>query len=280
MQSNHVTRAQVSEFEAQLRREEKSAATIEKYVRYANAFLRFLGGRPLTKESAIAYKEWVSASYTACGANGMLAAVNSFFAFLKRADCRLRPLKVQRGLFLPPERELTRSDLERLLHAAQSQGKLRIALVMQTIFATGIRVGELRFITVEAARRARADVRFKGKTRTVFLTEKICGKLLKYAKQNGVLNGPVFVSAGKRPLDRSNIWAEMKRLCRGANVEEERVFPHNLRHLFARTYYESIPNLAELADLMGHSDVNTTRIYTATTGAELQKRLDRLNLVT
>jgi integrase len=266
-------------FSAHLRRAEKSPATVEKYARGARMLAAWLGG-PLTREAALAWKETLTAGHTAAGANGLLAALNSLVEFLSRPEMKVKLFRVQRRIFAARERELTRSDLDRLLQAADRLGKARLRLVMQTLFATGIRVSELRFITVGAVARGRAEIRLKGKTRTILIPTQLCRLLSQYAGAHGVNSGPVFVTRGGRPLDRSNIWTEMKHLCTRAGVAPDKVFPHNLRRLFARVYYRRTPNLAELADLMGHSNVNTTRIYTASTGAEFRRRLDALGLVT
>jgi integrase len=270
---------QLAEFAAHLRREEKAEGTVEKYERYARAFAGFVGDSPLTKELAVEWKQSVAEHYTAVGANGILAAANSLLTYLERTDLKLTRLKVQRKLFVEPERELKRPDFEHLAATAENIGKTRLALVMRTMFATGIRVGELRYITVEAAQTGQAEISLKGKTRTIFLPTKLCELLFDYAKKRKISSGTIFVTKRGNPLDRHAIWSGMKKLAKAAGVLAKKVFPHNLRRLFARTYYENIPNLTELADIMGHSDVNTTRIYTATTGAEFRKRLDSLNLV-
>jgi integrase len=279
MEANTIREEHIRGYRRQLECQEKSPATVAKYTRGARAFADWLGESTLTKEAVIAYKEQLAGRHTAAGGNGALAAVNGLLNFLGRPNLKVKPFKVQRGAFLSPERELGRAEFDRLLQAAERRGKSRLALVMQTIFATGIRVSELRFITVETATCGRAEIRLKGKTRTIILPTKLRQKLKHYAREKGVESGPIFVTRGGKPLDRSNIWHEMKRLCALAKVSAKKVFPHNLRHLFARTYFKKSPNLAELADLLGHSDVNTTRIYTATSGAEYQKRLDALGLV-
>lgn len=266
-------------FSAHLLRAEKSPATVEKYERGARMLAAWLEG-PLTREAALGWKAALAAGRTAAGANGLLAAMNSLAEFLHRPEMKVKLFRIQRRLFAARERELTRPDLDRLLQTADRLGKARLRLVMQTLFATGIRVSELRFITVGAAARGRAEIRLKGKTRTILIPTQLCRLLSQYAGTHGVGSGPVFVTRGGLPLDRSNIWTEMKRLCTRAGVAPDKVFPHNLRRLFARVYYRRTPNLAELADLMGHSNVNTTRIYTASTGAEFRRRLDALGLVT
>jgi integrase len=287
MAQTTIPAGRLEDFAAQLYREEKSTATVEKYLRYARIFIQFTmdGGRwaageaSLTKDAVIAYKAYIAGRYSAVGANGMLAAVNSFLRFLGRAELRVSPLKIQRRLFLSAERVLKRPEFERLVAAAERFGNARMALVLRTMLATGIRVGELPFITVEAARAGQTEIRLKGKIREVFLQPKLCGLLLEYAKRRGVAKGPVFVTRGGKALDRFAVWRGMKALARAAGVEAKKVFPHNLRHLFAWIFYRKIPNLAALADVMGHSDVNTTRIYTAISGAECRRRLESLRLI-
>jgi integrase len=270
-----LTPALLPRFAEHLRHTERSPATVKKYVRYARAFLGFAGGQPLSRDLVLAYKRHTAGRYTAAGANGMIAAVNRFLAFLQRPELKAGLLRVQRRLCVPGERELSRAELDKLVAAANG----RLALVLQTLFATGARVGELPCITVEAAMRGTAEIHLKGKVRTVFLPTKLCRKLLAYAKGRGIASGAVFVTRSGKPLDRSNIWKAMKALCAAAGVLAAKVFPHNLRKLFARTYYARIPSLAELADVLGHSRVDTTRLYTATTGETYRRKLDGLRLI-
>ena len=271
-----ITTDCLREFAAALVRAEKSPATVVKYTRYAAKFARFLGNQPLAKERVLDFKNQLAQNYTAAGANGMLAAVNSLLIFLGVPELRVSLLRVQARIVGVAERELNRAELSRLLNAAQNP---RLYWVMQTLFATGCRVGELRYITVEALRLGCVEVRLKNKTRVVILTRELCRRLLAYAKSVGIRSGSVFVTRSGKPLDRTNIWAEMKRLCAAAKVDPAKVFPHNLRHLFARSYYQKHPNLADLAAILGHSDVNTTRIYTAATPDEFRRKLDKLKLV-
>ena len=209
----------------------------------------------------------------------MLSSLNSFFVFLERHDCRVKTLKIQKQIFAPLERELTRAEYERLLSTAQTLHKQRLYLLMQTVCSTGIRISELHFITVSALYRETAEIRCKGKIRQVFLPKKLCRILLRYAKEQNIRSGPVFVTRGGKPLDRSNVWSEMKKLCEHAGVSKEKVFPHNLRHLFARTYYAQQKDIVRLADVLGHSNINTTRIYTMETGEEHRKQLEKLGLL-
>ena len=257
----------------------KSPATIEKYTRYTKAFILHAGRNPLTKDLVLSFKEYIVSGYTAAGANGVIAAVNSFLSFLGKTELRVKPLRIQRRLFVPREKELSRGEYEKLLSEAERQNKKRLAAVILTLFATGIRVSELQYITTEALAQGHAEIRMKGKTRTIILTGKLCARLHAYAHAQGITSGPIFVTRSGRALDRSNIWKEMKRLCGQARIAAAKVFPHNLRHLFARIYYRKIPDLVGLAGIMGHSDINTTRIYTAATGAECRRRLESLHLV-
>ncbi|MCQ5130458.1 tyrosine-type recombinase/integrase [Butyricicoccus faecihominis] len=270
---------QIEAYLEKLAAAERSAATLSKYRRDLCSFVAFMGDRQLDKTAVVAYKETLTARYAASSVNSMLAAVNGLLAFMERHDCRVRPLKTQRKAFLPPDRELTRKDYLRLLYVASGRRNSRVYLLLQTLGATGIRISELRYITVEAARAGRASVRLKGKTRVVFLPSSLCGALLRYAESKHLTGGPVFITRYGLPMDRSNIWNTMKRLCRSAGVDPHKVFPHNLRHLFARTYYDTDRDLAHLADLLGHSSVDTTRIYTATSGEEQEKRVNALGLV-
>ena len=266
-------------FAAYLRKNEKSPATVEKYRREVGKFLAWLGDREVTRENALQYKEALTRGRAAAGVNGAVAAINCYAAFLGKPECRMKSVKVQRRLFRDESRELDRDEYRRLLAAAKRRGNDRLLLVMETICATGIRVSELKFFTVEAARRGRAEVRNKGKTRTVFLPAKLQKLLLKYARTRGTVAGPVFVTRGGKPLDRSNIWKDMKSLCREAGVEETKVFPHNLRHLFARTFYGLEKDIVRLADILGHASINTTRIYTMESGSEHRRQLDRMRLL-
>ncbi len=209
----------------------------------------------------------------------MLSAVNRLLKFLGREDCRIRFLRAQRKTFREQNRELTRAEYQRFLDTAAEQGQERLGLLMETICATGIRVSELRFFTVEAVRLGRAEVSNKGKNRTVFLPEKLRKALLQYAQAQKIAAGPVFVTRNGKPLDRSNIWHDMKALCREAGVADSKVFPHNLRHLFARTYYALEKDIVRLADILGHSSINTTRIYTMESGAVHRRQLEKMRLV-
>ena len=278
IQKKIITPALICRYESHLQEQEKSAATIEKYVRNLNAAADFQGAE-LDRPLLIAWKEQLSARYAVSSVNGILAAVNGLFAFCDWGELKVKPLKKQRELFCAENRELTRDEYIRLVQAAKENGNERLSLVLQTICGTGIRVSELRCITAEAVRMGRAEVNGKGKRRTVFLPQKLCQLLSKYLKRQRRTTGPVFVTKNGRPLNRSNIWRDMKALCDSANVEPGKVFPHNLRHLFARTYYAMEKDLSRLADLLGHSNVNTTRIYTVESGAVHARQVERMGLV-
>ena len=263
-----------------LRLEEKSAATVEKYLRDVRSFARWLEGREITKERTAAWKtHLVERGYAPASVNAMLSALNGLLDFLELGTCRVKFLKLQRRMFRDDSRDLTRSDYNALTAAAKARGKVRLALLMETICATGIRVSEVRYITVEAARSGQADIALKGKVRTILLPGKLCRKLLKYARQQKTASGEIFLTKSGKPLSRRQIWAEMKRLCLRAGVAPTKVFPHNLRHLFARTFYQATRDVAKLADVLGHSSIETTRIYLISTGAQHRRDLDRLRLV-
>ena len=263
-----------------LRTEERSSGTVEKYLRDVRAFAAWMGGVPVTKELAAGWKEHLHfQGYAPATINSMLAAINGLFHFLGWDGCRVKFLKVQRRLFRDAGRELTRPEYERLLAAARERGRERLALLMETICATGIRVSEVRYITVEAAQWGRAEISLKGKIRTILLPGKLCRKLLKYAKKHKTASGEIFLTKSGKSLSRRQIWAELKRLCRYAGVESSKVFPHNLRHLFATIFYRACKDIARLADVLGHSSIETTRIYLVTSGAEHARQLERLGLV-
>ena len=262
-----------------LSKEEKSAGTIEKYLRDTGAFAAWLGERELTRETASAWKEHLlSMQYAPTTVNSMLASVNTYCAFAG-LNIRIRFLKVQKKMFREPERELTRTEYDRLIETALTSGKVRLALLMETICASGIRVSEVKYITVEAAQYGRATINLKGKVRSILLPGKLCLKLIKYAKKQKIASGEIFLTGSGKSLSRRQIWAEMKRLCKKAGVEESKVFPHNLRHLFASTFYRIYKDIVSLADVLGHSSVDTTRIYLIATGSEHQRLLEKMGLV-
>lgn len=278
MEHRILTQEQVAAFQAYLHREEKSPATQEKYLRDIRFFRVFLQGGEVSKEQVLAYKAALQdRGYAARSINSMLASLNSLFSFLGWQDCRVRSLRLQQQIYCPEEKELTKAEYLRLLEAAR--GNLRLQLVMQTICSTGIRVSELRHFTVEAVRQGEVTVRCKGKTRRILLPEKLKKRLLSYAAKKKLSSGAIFRSSNGSPLSRGCIWEQMKQLCRRAGVEAAKVFPHNLRKLFARTFYGIEKDIAKLADILGHSSINTTRIYIVSTGREHRQKIERLGLL-
>lgn len=280
MDKRRITRERMDSFGRYLSQEERSRGTVEKYLRDVRELAAWLGGREVTKEGLSQWKEVLRDRGRAPATiNGKLAAVNSFLGFLGWTDCRVKALKLQRRLFRETGKELTRQEYGRLVETAKTMGKERLVLLMETICATGIRASEVRYITQEAARTGRAEISLKGKVRTILLPGKLRRKLLQYARKHKIASGELFLTRSGRPLSRKQIWAEMKNLCRGAGVEATKVFPHNLRHLFARRFYEVCRDIVKLADVLGHASMETTRIYLVSTGAEHQRVLERLGLV-
>lgn len=275
-----LTAATCEAFFRHLAAEELAEGTIQKYRRDLANFGAWVGERELTREVAVGWKEQlVRQGYAPATVNSMLAVINRFFKFTGRYDCTVKFLKLQRRLFRDRSRELTETEFRRLVDAAERSGQRRLAMLLETIAATGIRVSEVKYITVDAARRGRAEISLKGKIRTILLPAKLCRKLLKYAAKNGIASGEIFLTEGGRSLGRKQIWAEMKRLCGAAGVEASKVFPHNLRHLFATAFYRVTRDIATLADILGHSSVETTRIYLLSTGEEHLRQLERLGFV-
>lgn len=262
-----------------LRQEERSTNTIEKYARDLKAFIAFLAGSTLDKSAVLRWKDYLTGKYSPASVNSMLAAVNGFLEWIGLTECKVKPIKIQREIFAKPEKELTRDEYIRLIKAAEREQNLRLSLLIQTICATGIRVSELRYITAEALQNCRAVVDCKGKTRTVFLPVALCRILSRYCRKQKIKHGVIFRTRSGKPIDRTNIWRDMKSLCISAGVEPSKVFPHNLRHLFARTYYRLEKDLSRLADLLGHTNINTTRIYTMESGHEHVKQLNHLGLL-
>ena len=280
MEGRFLTEEKIIQFKQHLISEEKSANTIEKYLRDVRAFAGFLYGREVTKENAVGYKQkLVDNGYAIKSVNSMLASINSLFSFLGWLDCKVKAIKQQRQILCGEDKELTKAEYVRLLNAAKQQKNDRLNLLLQTICGTGIRVSELEFITVEAAKAGQATVNCKGKTRTVFIVKELKKKLLQYAKNKRIAIGPIFITRGGKPISRTNIWREMKALCKDANVNPNKVFPHNLRHLFARTFYGLEKDIAKLADILGHSSINTTRIYIVSTGDEHRRRMENMRLI-
>lgn len=263
-----------------LRREERSPGTMAKYLRDIRRFLAFLPeAKQVDKAQVLVWKESLAGQYAASTVNTMLAALNSFFTFLGWYDCRVKSVKCQRQIFREKEREMDKGEYLRLLKEAKGRGNHRLYFLMETLSATGIRVSELPFVTVEALAAGRARVDCKGKRRTVLLTRKLCRALRGYCQARGITAGPVFVTRTGRPMDRSNIWRELQGLCAGAGIPRRKVFPHNFRHLFAKAFYALEKDIAKLADLLGHASIETTRIYIMESGAEHARQMERLGFV-
>ena len=276
-----ISSRELSAFSAHLRQEDRSSGTAGKYLHDCTGFALWLGDRALTPEAAAQWREHLlQKGYAPATVNSMLSAVNRLLKFLGREECRVRSLRIQRRTFREQRRELTRGEYQRLLDAAADLGRERLALLMETICATGIRVSEVRYITVEAARAGRTEIRLKGKIRTILLPSKLCRKLLKYARKQKTASGEIFLTRSGAPVSRRQIWREMKALCKEAGVEASKVFPHNLRHLFATAFYRACRDIVKLADVLGHSSIDTTRIYLITTGAEHARQMEKLGLVT
>ena len=269
----------LKKFEDYLREEEKSTATIEKYMHDVRVFALFMGEDELNKERVVDYKNHLKENYAVASANSMLAALNSFFRFCGWSGLCVRRFRVQREAYCAAEKELTRVEYERLLTAAKARGKEKLNLIIQTICGTGIRVSELQYITVEAVARGEATVDCKGKVRRIFLVPALCKKLRCYAREQGIRSGCLFIGKNSKPINRTQIWREMKQLCHNAGVLPSKVFPHNLRHLFARTFYGIEKDIAKLADVLGHASINTTRIYITTTCDEHRRQMVNMRLI-
>lgn len=279
MKGHFLTRKEIERFRNYLREEEKSENTLEKYIRDVTAFSAFCDGM-ITKDTVIAYKQsLIDGGYAVRSINSMLASINSLFSFLGWYELRVKSLKVQQQVFCPEEKELTKAEYERLCRTAERKQNQRLCLILQTICGTGIRVSELQFITVETVCKGEATVSLKGKTRSIFIVRDLQKKLLRYISEQKITSGAVFITRTGKPLSRTNIWREMKSLCLEAEVNPEKVFPHNLRHLFARVFYGIEKDIAKLADILGHSSINTTRIYIISTGTEHRQRMERMRLI-
>lgn len=279
MKGRIITNKVIERFEKHLLEEEKSKNTIEKYLRDVRVFAAYADGE-ITKEVVIAYKQGlIDSGYAAHSINSMLASLNSLFSFLSWMECKVKSIKLQRQIYCPKEKELTKAEYMRLVNTAKQKGNKRLNLILQAICGTGIRVSELQFITVETVKNGEASVSLKGKTRLVFIVKDLQKKLLHYAAEQGIESGCIFVTRTGKPLSRTNIWREMKALCVQANVTPSKVFPHNLRHLFARTFYGIKKDIAKLADLLGHASINTTRIYIVTTGDEHRRHMENMRLI-
>lgn len=275
LRPNDITR-----FETHLHQEEYALGTAEKYLRDVRHLTAWLNGRTISKTIVVQWKDHLlSDGYAPVTVNSMLASVNCFFKMMDWHDCRVKELRIQRRLFRDQEKELTREEYARLLEVANASGKERLALLMETICSTGIRVSEVQYITVEALQVGRAEVALKGKIRTILIPNKLCRKLQKYAKKQKIASGEIFLTRSGKGLSRRQIWAEMKALCKQAGVAASKVFPHNLRHLFARAFYKACHDVSRLADVLGHSSIETTRIYLISTGAEHARQMERLGLI-
>ena len=278
MKKTKFTRAMIEKFSQHLYENEKSAATIEKYVRDVSKFYDFMQKRSFEKSSVLDYKAYLEKNYATTSANSMLASLNSFLRFIGADECTVKQFKIQKNPYCPEQKELTRKEYLQLVFEANKKNS-RLALLIQTICATGIRVSEIRCITVEAVKSSEATVSCKGKIRKIFIVSSLKKKLDIYIKKQRLCTGPIFVTKSGRVLDRSNIWREMKSLCEKAGVLPDKVFPHNLRHLFARTFYQKEKDISALADVLGHSNINTTRIYMISSGAEHRRRMESMHLI-
>lgn len=279
MEERILTADIIENFRKNLELQEKSTSTIEKYIRDVKAFSVYAENSAITKEKVIAYKKYLRNNYAVRSVNSMLASINSLFNSLEWHDLKVKSLKLQQQVFCSEDRELTKAEYARLCKTAKRKKNKRLNLILQTICGTGIRVSELQYITVEAAKQGEAVVNCKAKTRSVFIVKELKQKLLRYAAEQNIKSGMIFVTRTGKLISRTNIWREMKALCVEANVNPEKVFPHNLRHLFARVFYEIEKDIAKLADILGHSSINTTRIYIISTGTEHRKRMENMHLI-
>ena len=274
-----ITMERINEYVDNLRDLERAESTVNQYKNHLLYFVHWLDGRLLTKQELIHWKQQLSEEHASSTVNTMLAAVNGFFRYMGWSDIVVKLLKIQKALFRDEARELSCKEYEQLVRAADQEGNSRLSLLIQTICATGIRVSELKYVTVEAVQKGKTEVFNKGKRRMIFLPAKLCHILKHYIKKRKIESGAVFVTKTGNPLDRSNIWRYMKSLCDKAGVDASKVFPHNLRHLFARKFYDKEKDAYRLADILGHSSINTTRIYTIESGLIHAKLVNRLQLV-
>ena len=279
MKKQYLTKDIISDFEEHLKFEERSRATVEKYIRDIKTFAVYLNGEEVKKETVIAYKKHLQEKYAVRSVNSMLASINSLFEFLGMQDLRVKAVKLQKQIYRSEEKELTKAEYTRLCKTAENNRNKRLSLIIQTICGTGIRVSELQFITVEAAKSGEATVSCKSKTRSVFIVKELQKKLLDFAAEKNIKSGMIFITRTGKAISRTNIWREMKSLCNEAGVNPTKVFPHNLRHLFARVFYGIEKDIAKLADILGHSSINTTRIYIISTGVEHRRKMENMHLV-
>ena len=274
-----ITLSKILRYKEYLIDEEKSDETTKMYIRDIRTFHKWLGDRTLTKQIVLEYKNEIVEKYAPTTVNTIIAALNGFFNYNEWYGLKVKSLKLQRALFCKSEKELTKTEYDRLLKAAKEKKNEKLNLIMQTICSTGIRVSELSYVTVEAVEQGQTQVKLKGKIRVVIFTKELCKMLKKYIKDQGITSGAVFITRNGNPVDRHTVWKSMKRLCETAGVEPEKVFPHNLRHLFARTFYGIEKDIVRLADILGHSNVNTTRVYTIESGEIHRQQMRRLGLV-
>lgn len=267
----------IENYKEYLTEEERSQATIDKYIHDITAFCQWINGRGIDKKTVLEYKEHLISKYAPRSVNSILSALNSLFDYLGWHDCKVKTLKIQKQIFSDKDKELTKAEYMRLLQAAKNNK--RLYYLMQTICSTGLRVSELKYISVEAVASGQANIHCKGKMRTVILPKQLCKILKQYIKENNIKNGAVFITKTGKPLDRSNIWSDMKKLCDSAGVARSKVFPHNLRHLFARTFYSLQKDIVRLADILGHSSINTTRIYTMESGDIHRRQIEQMKLL-
>ena len=274
-----ITNELIQKFKEYLIDEEKSVATLDKYIRDVNTFMAWCENKELCKSLVLEYKQEIIEKYAPASVNSIISSLNSFFAYNEWYDLKVKSIKIQKQIFANKDKELTKAEYERLLKAAKSKNNQRLYYLMQTICSSGLRVSELKYVTTDAVRCGQATINCKGKMRIVILPKQLCKMLKDYIKENHIKSGSVFVSKNGKPLDRSNIWSDMKKLCESAGVSKDKVFPHNLRHLFARTYYSLQKDVVRLADILGHSNVNTTRIYTMESGTVHRQQIQKLGLL-
>lgn len=280
MKHDTISIVQIAAFRQHLQLDERMSGTIDKYLRDVRGFAAWLGSRSLGKDTAAGWKTYLQESGLCPETvNSKLSALNKFLKFLNRGECCVKYLRIQRKMFRQTDRELSRTDYHRLLETANNIGKTRLALLMETLCATGIRVSEVKYITVDAIDAGRAEVSLKGKIRTILIPGKLCRKLKKYARKQKIVSGEIFLTRNGKGLSRHQIWAEMKALCQKAGITPSKVFPHNLRHLFAQTFYRACQDVVKLADVLGHSSIETTRIYLISSGMEHAQQLEQLGLV-
>jgi len=278
MQKNKHLR-KLEKFKDFLHVNEKSSATIEKYLRDVSGFFAYVGAKKIDKKMALNYKKFLIENYAVSSANSMIASLNTYFKFCSRKELCIKQFRVQKSPYLPQQKELKKEEYLRLVDTAKLKKKEWLSLIIQTICGTGIRISELKFITVEAVKKGEAVVNLKSKIRRIFIVPKLNKLLLDYAKRKNITSGSIFITRNKKPIGRINVWREMKKLCVDAGVLEEKVFPHNLRHLFARSFYDEMKDVVRLADVLGHSNINTTRIYLMTTEIEHKKIMEKIRLI-